>query len=69
MGGTKTPPADVQTTAVADTPLSADVMRATCLRPLFANILEFLPGTVEIDVSSTLKHLWGGKRVFDQNAF
>lgn len=48
IGGTKNPVAGMQTTAVVVSPLSADVILATYLRPVPANTLVFLLGTAEI---------------------
>jgi hypothetical protein len=44
------PATEIHRTAVVDIPLSDEVTRATCFLPLRANVLEFLPGTVDIDV-------------------
>lgn len=59
IGGIKKPPAEVQITAVVETPRSAETILPTCFLPLLAKILQFLPGIVLTDVSSTLKILCG----------
>lgn len=64
IGGMKVPEAEQQITAVVVSPRSADVILATCLRPVLANTLVFCVGPVHKLVSSTLYILWGGMFCF-----